>query len=254
MISNRWATTGLRRGKGNYMPESWAGNTLLKLVLVATLVCLWTFASVSKVDACSCGWGSPSSGYESSTVVFAGTVVAKHKVTKKGFLSTSPDTEMVLTELRVDTAWKGPVYETMFVRSDGPCGLGFTEGEDYLVYAYDASRYLWTSACTRTVELDEYNYRPRGSAGSSVEDLRWLGQGRPPEPGTFGAPPPTPTPTPAPPPTPPPTPPPIPTPTPSQSAGGCGLPSASSSAPKDAWALALIAGVAWLGFRKNRRR
>ena len=41
-------------------------------------------------------------------------------------------------EFEVRTIWKGPDYETMYLttaRDDGASGIGFSEGDEFLVYS-----------------------------------------------------------------------------------------------------------------------
>ncbi len=261
---------------------------LARFVLIATAVVLWIFSTSGHVYACSCGLPSPpSEEFDDAVVVFKGRVVAIHNITPKGVLSIDP-TDHQLAEFRVGAVWKGPAYETMFVRTylawGGGCGYPFREGQEYVVYAtsyvHEAPS---TGLCTRTQRTDSEHVS---------EDLDWLGEGQAPKPGTSASPPPsptptyTPTPTPLPTPvyTPTPTPAPTPAPTPSPVAtntpepapspvpihtptraaaervprpapGGCGLLSPGAShAPRDIWGLGLVAAVAWLGLRGHRRR
>ena len=236
-----------------------------KLVLITTFCGLWLFSGVGQVEACSCGpRPSPSGAYHSSTVVFSGKVVAI-----RGFdipaWGTYSSADRGTIEFRVSTVWKGPAYETMSVttrRDSASCGYPFEEGREYVVYAY-AHGFLegppTVSYCSRTRSFDQ-----------AQEDLKWLGEGLTSLSGTAAQLPPSmiPTPTPEPTATPTLTPTPEPTatptltptseptatPTPQPATGGCNILSQSARAPRDAWGLGLIAGVALLALRRRPRR
>ena len=236
-----------------------------KLVLITTFCGLWLFSGVGQVEACSCGSRpSPSGAYHSSTVVFSGKVVAI-----RGFdipaWGTYSSADRGTIEFRVSTVWKGPAYETMSVttlRDSASCGYPFEEGREYVVYAY-AHGFLegppTVSYCSRTRSFDQ-----------AQEDLKWLGEGLTSLSGTAAQLPPSmiPTPTPEPTATPTLTPTPEPTatptltptseptatPTPQPATGGCNILSQSARAPRDAWGLGLIAGVALLALRRRPRR
>ena len=77
--------------------------------------------------------------------------------------------------------WKGTIHEDMYITTPptgGSCGFTFTEGEQYIIYAYD-SNYddggYSTGICTRTALL-----------GEAQEDLDAFGQGQAPLSGTGG--------------------------------------------------------------------
>ena len=157
------------------------------------------------------------------------------------------------------------------VRDEAGCGFTFAEGEEYVIYSRSDATPPEVSLCSRT-----------RLAANAQEDFDALGEGSTPEPGSRAPEPtatptltptpeptatptltptpeptatPTPTPTPEPTatPIPTPTPEPIATPTPQPAAGGCNILSQSAQAPKDTWALGLIAGVALLALRRRPR-
>ena len=137
------------------------GRAAMGLILVVSVMVLWTMAQPETIYACSCmGPGSPSEALEEADAVFLGRAVSVTKV----------DGYSLLTEFDVATVWKGPVSRTIHIgsgASEAGCGYVFTEGE-YIVYAY-YSEYregLWTGLCGRTTELS------RG-----MEDLAELGEG-----------------------------------------------------------------------------
>ena len=209
-----------------------------KLALIATLCGLWLFSGAGQVEACSClPLPSPSEALAESTVVFAGEVVAIRGLTDRRVLSDNPDdTFEFLVELRVSTVWKGPGYDTIFVMTGrDTCEFGFSEGQRYVVYAYRPWKGALpeVSICTRTRNADQ-----------ASEDLAWLGDGHTPKPGTTAPLPPWMFPTPTP----------TATPTPEPAAGGCNPLAQSARAPRDAWGLGLIAGVALLALRRRPRR
>ena len=197
-----------------------------KLALIATLCGLWLFAGVGQVEACSCGpRPSPSGAYHSSTVVFSGKVVAI-----RGFdipaWGTYSSADRGTVELQVSTVWKGPVQETMFVttvRNGASCGFTFAEGEEYVIYSRSDATPPEVSLCSRT-----------RLAANAQEEFNALGEGSTPEPGSRAPEPEVEQ--------------------PKNSAGGCNILSQSARAPRDAWGLGLIAGVALLALRRRPRR
>ena len=197
-----------------------------KLALITTLFCLWLFAGVGRSYACSCVEPDPpAEALANSTVVFAGRVVAIRgfDIPESGIVSTA---DLGTIELKVSTVWKGPVQETMFVttvRNGASCGFTFTEGEEYVIYSRGDATLPEVSLCSRT--------RP---ASQAQEDFDALGEGRTPEPGSRAPEPEVEQ--------------------PKNSAGGCNILSQSARAPRDAWGLGLIAGVALLAFRRRPRR
>ncbi len=200
----------------------------MRLALAASLFCLWLFADAARSYACSCvAPGSPTEELAESTVVFAGKVVAisGFDVSESGVVSGA---DVGTIEFQVSAVWKGDVPETMFVatvRDGAACGFNFTEGQEYVVYSRSDASPPDVNLCSRTRLADH-----------AQEDFAALGEGRAPEPGSGAPGPHDGTANPAPP-----------------STGGCNALSQSAHAPTDAWALTLIAGVAWVGLRRRRR-
>jgi hypothetical protein len=82
-----------------------------------------------------------------SSAVFAGEVVDL----KKGFMTTK-------VSFRVSEVWKGPERETLEVNTPsqgGACGYRFSEGREYLVYAW--GKKMEVVSCGRTGPLSEAN-------------------------------------------------------------------------------------------------
>ena len=63
-------------------------------------------------------------------------------------------------EFQVRRIWNGPDYETVYLttaRDDGACGIGFSEGDEYLVYSLNGV----------TVDLGTHT-RPLSEASSDL--------------------------------------------------------------------------------------
>ena len=168
--------------------------------------------------------------------VFAGTVVSAqyHPFTPDGG-------HYVSMQFKVHTVWKGPLNETMFVKTGATtCGMrgvdsllyGVPEGVDfvpeYIVYASDWwGDGLWTGLCDRTYY-----------AKYAQQDFAELGAGRKPTPGSVA-----------------PLPPPLSHATPASAprGNGCSIPSKGSHNPADVAALGLLAGIPALGVLRRRR-
>ncbi|MYC32054.1 MAG: hypothetical protein F4X64_02625 [Chloroflexi bacterium] len=130
--------------------------------------------------------------------------------------------DLVTVEFRVRRVWKGPIRETLSIRterSEISCGFEFKEGREYIVYTWRGNR---TGLCTRTAP-----------AWLAVRDFAALGFGRDPE--SHGAPdgklPETPT----------------------SSSPGCNAPAGPDRNRMDFAALGLLAGAVILGARPKRR-
>ena len=141
-----------------------ATNPVTRLMLVALLAGAAFLAVSRESKACSyAAHGSPSDERRKAKYVFAGEVVAVH-----------PVKDDKVYEFKVDTVWKGPLYETAYIsgyedadaKSLCPAGYKpYAVGLKYLVY-------------------DSYHRfsRTRLMIYAS-EDLAELGEGRRPEPG-----------------------------------------------------------------------
>ncbi|EYF05656.1 hypothetical protein [Chondromyces apiculatus] len=157
-------------------------------------------------DALACRCTPPRTvaiAMKDATAVFKGKVTAVVKGAAPG--------STLLVKFDVSTSWKGPPGATIEVRtaSDGAaCGLYFTEGAEWLVYASTNDGALSTGLCSRSKPLAD-----------AAEDLAQLGAGTPPP-----APAPTPSPAPIPDPS-------APSPSPSDSTPSTSPPGAPPPAP-----------------------
>ena len=142
--------------------------TLLAFIFIGMFI-IGSFPSIA--NACSCAeLPSVEEEFERSKAVFSGKVVdINEQSSLKGSTSTS-----VLFE--VTNTWKGVEQSQIIIttgQGGGDCGYHFTEGKEYLVYAYESTMYgansLVTVICNRT-----------GVLNSSQEDLEVLGEGQPP--------------------------------------------------------------------------
>ncbi len=199
----------------------------IRLVLIVSLIVLWAMMNAERSYACSCGeLGSPSEELAEADAVFMGRVVSVRQV--------ESSQGVFITEFLVTTLWKGPLYSTMYITtSNEPCGTGFSEGKEYIVYAYGIGRdALRTNLCTRTTPLS------RG-----MDDLARLGEGTA-TPQATNTPTPQPTSTSTPQTTT------TPLPELSKTGRGCG----ASPQTIDLSFAGLLAGLAWFGLRKPRFR
>ena len=187
----------------------------LRLLLILLLVGLLPFVQPIETFACSCLPPEPPlEALKESAAVFVGEVVSISD-TEPSHGSYSGN---VAAEFSVTTVWKGPVGKTIQITTpaDGPaCGYGFSEGIQYLVYAYGAleSRDFRTSLCSRT--------RPLSSATET--DLLELGEGRNPTMAAPGA-------------------------SENEAVWGCRQSPGSADLP----IVGLMVGIAWFGLRKRR--
>ena len=115
----------------------------------------------SSVYACECeGRGSPRKELRKARAVFTGEIVQVVPI-EQG--------TRYLIKFKVEKFWKGAGGEFITVTSPGGlCGIPFSVGEGWLVYAY--GKELWTDNCRRTKKV-----------GNASEDLRALGRGRRPK-------------------------------------------------------------------------
>ena len=216
------------------------------VAVLMSIIGVMFLAGDEKIHACSCWNTSPAEALARDDAVFSGKVLVNRRV-ESGWFGFGHYHEI---EFRVDAVWKGTVNETLFIYTlpdSASCGgwPWFEEDQEYVIYTrYTDPVRVWL--CDRIRLLSE-----------AEEDLEFLGEGMKPEPGSV-----SPTWTPPIEPTPEPTL----TPTPvvrsthspqnesKTSGGGCNILVQSTDGPTDAWPLALIAGVAWLGFHKRSNR
>lgn len=136
----------------------------LFLLLLVAIGCL--AISPGRAWACTClPPGAAAEELAKSTAVFAGKAIDLD--VPAGARISSAD--LVRVTFQVYTVWKGLVHDTLVVttaRGSASCGYPFSEGLEYLVYAYGTETELEVGLCSRTWLLS--------AAG---EDLVALGQG-----------------------------------------------------------------------------
>lgn len=131
-----------------------------KMVLGILLVAAFIFVKDEARAQCDC-FGTPETGLRSnktaleelehSEVVFIGEVLKRDKVK---IANGDYGYEYVLT-YKVKRAWKKEMEETVEVREGGPCLLGFTKGDEVIVYAILYKGSLRQPYCSRTRELSK---------------------------------------------------------------------------------------------------
>ena len=212
----------------------------IRLALIAGLIGFSLISTPGRSYACSCVQpGTPSEELARSTAVFVGRVISVTRYSRDSGMVSGMDP--VTVEFDVQTIWKGPDYETMYLttaRFGGSCGIGFGEGDEYLVYSPNG---VTVHLCTRTRLLSE-----------AASDLEELGEGRSPALGTVARTPVIPddlvSGTPVPPAT---VELPASTPAPTAAVGPSGGCRVGSAAP-DLWMTGLLAGVIWFGVRGKK--
>ena len=169
--------SAIARSHGRRSAVSYLGTAAFALLLSA----LWLLGNAGQVHACSCLVpGSPSEEIEKFDAVFAGRVVSiEHNFDPNG-TSLGPG-DRTTVGLEVNTVWKGTVHEDMYVTTPptgGSCGFAFTEGEEYILYAYDSAvpdEGYSVSICSRTALLSQ-----------AQADIDAFGEGDAPMAGTGG--------------------------------------------------------------------
>jgi hypothetical protein len=148
----------------------------MKLQLVTLLFsAIVFFANAPDGLACSCsGREIPTKAFVQADAVFVGTV---RSISREG---NDPLRDLHVS-FDVDAALKGKQFDVRTSSQGTACGYRFTEGERYLVFAYqsDESKFLTTGTCTRTRELLP------NAVDDEVEVFRTLSKGRL-EPRIFG--------------------------------------------------------------------
>ncbi len=143
---------------------------LVALALVLLTACASLLGRPEVCHACSCANVTVQQAFEQSSAVFVGKVLDQAEV-----FDPHEDSGVIgrryAVRFEVQAYWKGDVPSQAIVYdSFTSCGIGFTEGSSYLVYAYERQPGEWTThLCSRTKEL----------AGAE-EDLQELGEGRTP--------------------------------------------------------------------------
>ena len=135
-----------------------------KLAVTVALVAFVAAVQPTCVFACSCRpRGPPEDALANSTAVFSGRVTALSAPVDAG------GADPVRVTFAVARSWKGVARSTIVLTtpaSSASCGVGFVQGQEYLVYALKSEGRLETNLCSRTTQL--------GSAGA---DLAVLGAG-----------------------------------------------------------------------------
>ena len=197
-------------------------------MLAVVLGLLIPLALPKPAYACLCSSsGSPKEAMAKADAVFFGRVTATTALNRPdGSLSSA---DPVTVEFDVIGVWKGPPRETLTVeteRSGISCGFEFKEGRRYIVYTWGGNR---TGVCTRTAPI-----------WLAARDFAVLGRGSPPESAPDARPNPEPVAA-------------LPTDAPSRGSG-CGKSEKAGGSPTDLAPLILLAGLAWLGSGRWRRR
>ena len=156
-------------------------HTPLALSIVLATAVLWLLANPGQVFACKCVQpGTPTEELEKFSAVFAGEVVSiQHSYDPNASSASREDRTTV--GFRVSTVWRGTVHEEMYITTPptgGSCGFTFSEGNEYIVYAYDspyAEGGYTVGICSRTALLSQ-----------AQADIDALGEGEAPRIGTGG--------------------------------------------------------------------
>lgn len=196
-----------------------------KYAILAALIALLAipvFASSGTVHACECVESeSAEDRIDEASAIFVGRVIGmQFEDWPFDIESTAvPPEEPVTVEFIVHTVWKGEISRITHLNTARaePCGFPFSMFEDYLVYADGKNGSLEVGACSRT-QL----------AAEAQADLDVLGEGHPPGAGTRGV--------------------------VRPATLDCFASTESAFSGSATWPLILIAGVAWLGYRKRGRR
>ena len=170
-----WPVFAKRQGIGSTAVLA----AILSLALMMGV--LWFLGNLGQVYACKCAQpGTPSEELEKFSAVFAGRVVSIQHSYDPNATSVSPE-DRTTVGFEVSTVWKGLVHEDMYITTPptgGSCGFTFTEGEEYIVYAYDsayADGGYTVGVCSRTALLDQ-----------AQADIGALGEGNAPQDGSGG--------------------------------------------------------------------
>jgi hypothetical protein len=157
-----------------FRSETNGGLNPMKLRIPLIVIAAGLFVSDSVcVYACSCmAPGPPRASLQSAVSVFAGKVTSVKAAEPAGRTISSADPVRVTFE--VSRVWKGaktPTIVAETARDSASCGVSFSTGEEYLVYADGKSAALQVSLCSRTTLLR-----------NAAQDLRELGEGEKPAP------------------------------------------------------------------------
>lgn len=121
----------------------------MKVIVFSLLTGLLLLPSM--VQACSClAPPPPLEALKGADAVFVGRVNALH-------LTGTSFEEKVNALFEVDQVWKGSLSDRVVIetaQSSAACGFHFSEGEQYLVYAFETEGALETNICSRTTLLE----------------------------------------------------------------------------------------------------
>jgi hypothetical protein len=144
-------------------------------------------------SACVCAQVSFREDFRQASSIFAGKFVRSewragvrnemHEIALESEGKKGEPYQVEVQIFEVETWWKGPGTREVALVTDhtrapdktesmSDCGLGFTIGQTYLIYAYDNDKNLSTSACSRTAKL--------ASARGDVKKLNAIRKGRKP--------------------------------------------------------------------------
>ncbi|WP_197479888.1 hypothetical protein [Paenibacillus swuensis] len=131
------------------------------LVIIGLSITTVTFA-------CSCVQLTPQESFDQSAAVFSGKLISQEQV-NTAEIKPIGISQRDRNVFQVERVWKG-AKQTQFVVYDNgaeeSCGMDFTTGETYLVYAHENEKYLYTSYCNLTKPL-----------ARASDDMVILGQG-----------------------------------------------------------------------------
>jgi len=141
-------------------------NKIFRIIPYLLMVLVVVFFKPIPTAACSCIMPPPADvALSEATVVFSGEVVEFNKSNRDNGKT---------VHFKVQEAWKGidSTNISVFTGNDSAsCGIDFTVGNEYLVYAHtldsNGKNALSTSLCDRTAEL-----------ANAADDLAIIGEGQ----------------------------------------------------------------------------
>lgn len=132
------------------------------LQLIGVLLFVAGSASVSMACTCMHLRGDPARAFTTASAVFSGKVI---EITE-GEAALPGGPKQLAVKFRVQKSWKLIRKDEVMVstvNTGNLCGVSFTVGESYLVYAVGGGNKFFTDICTRT-----------GSLLGAKEDLEYL--------------------------------------------------------------------------------
>jgi len=152
--------------------ERSTGRRALGSVVLALLTTAGQVMEPPCALACACeSQRSPRQELESADAVFTGVVTRVQRFEKtRQNMNRMTVTQIYVVHFTPKRIWKGPRQGSIQVEAPDPeyddCGIDFTSGEEYLVYAAGGDK-LTTDRCHRTK-----------AASQAAEDLSALGEPR----------------------------------------------------------------------------